>query len=252
LMENSEMQRIVMPLAATLIGAAFVAASPLPASASAEDHVKARHAKRIQVRCQKKIQHVVKKTQRVVELKSKGTKLREERKAKRLVKRTQQVVEKAPKHGLVQAEPAHRALPATAEAELDLADTTNALVALAMRYDGKNPTGWSHNWCAHYLDMVLQEAGYPSGGNLARGYASYGQPTPARVGAIAVMPNHVGVVAFVGDDYVILVSGNHGGSSGDRTVGLGRYAMSRITTFRMPLTREVIMADEPKLAPIEG
>jgi hypothetical protein len=252
LMENSEMQRIVMPLAATLIGAAFVAASPLPASASAEDHVKARHAKRIQVRCQKKIQHVVKKTQRVVELKSKGTKLRVERKAKRVVKRTQQVVEKAPKHGLVQAEPAHRAPPATAEAELDLADTTNALVALAMRYDGKNPTGWSHNWCAHYLDMVLQEAGYPSGGNLARGYASYGQPTPARVGAIAVMPNHVGVVAFVGDDYVILVSGNHGGSSGDRTVGLGRYAMSRITTFRMPLTREVIMADEPKLAPIEG
>src|SRR4029453_11965726 len=64
--ENSEMQRIVMPLAATLIGAAFVAASPLPASASAEDHVKARHAKRIQVRCQKKVQRVVKKTQRVV------------------------------------------------------------------------------------------------------------------------------------------------------------------------------------------
>jgi hypothetical protein len=251
-MENSEMQRIVMPLAATLIGAAFVAASPLPASASAEDHVKARHAKRIQVRCQKKVQRVVKKTQRVVELKSKGTKLSVERKPKRVVKRTQRVVEKAHKHGLVQAEPARRALHATAEAELDSPDTTNALVALAMRYDGKNPTGWSYNWCAHYLDMVLQEAGYPSGGNLARGYASYGQPTPARVGAIAVMPNHVGVVAFVGDDYIILVSGNHGGSSGHRTVGLGRYAMSRITTFRMPLTREVIMADEPKLAPVEG
>ena len=130
-------------------------------------------------------------------------------------------------------------------------DTANALVALAMRYNGKNPTGWTHNWCAHYLDIVLQEAGYPSGGNLARGYASYGQPTPARVGAIAVMPNHVGVVAFVGDDYVILVSGNHGGSSGHRTVGLGRYAMSRITTFRMPLTREVTMADEPKLPSVE-
>src|SRR6476619_2126161 len=249
-MENSEMQRIVMPLAATLIGAAFVAASPLSASASAEDHVKATHAKRIQMPCQKKAQRVVKKTQRVVELKSKGTKLSVERKAKHVVKRTQRVVEKAHKHGLVQAEPAHRALHATAQAELDLPDTTNALVVLAMRYDGKNPTGWSHNWCAHYLDMVLQEAGYPSGGNLARGYASYGQPTPARVGAIAVMPNHVGVVAFVGEDYVVLVSGNHGGSSGHRTVGLGRYAMSRITTFRMPLTREVIMADEPKLAPV--
>src|SRR4029453_7757777 len=251
-MENSEMQRIVMPLAATLIGAAFVAALPLPASASAEGHVKARHAKRIQVRCQKKAQRVVKKTQRVVELKSKGTKLSVEGKAKGVVKRTQRVVETAPKRDLVQAEPDHRALHATAEAELDLPDTTNALVALAMRDDGKNPTGWSYNWCAHYLDMVLQEAGYPSGGNLARGYASYGQPTPARVGAIAVMPNHVGVVAFVGDDYIILVSGNHGGSSGHRTVGLGRYPMSRLNTFRMPLTREVIMADEPKLAPVEG
>ena len=246
------MQRIVMPLAATLIGAAFVAASPLSASASAQDHVKATHAKRIQMPCQKKAQRVVKKTQRVVELKSKGTKLSVERKAKRVVKRTQRVVEKAHKPVLVQAEPAHRALHATAEAELDLPDTTNALVALAMRYDGKNPTGWSHNWCAHYLDMVLEEAGYPSGGNLARGYASYGQPTPARVGAIAVMPNHVGVVAFVGDDYVILISGNHGGSSGHRTVGLGRYAMSRITTFRMPLSTEVIMADESKSAPAEG
>jgi hypothetical protein len=66
------------------------------------------------------------------------------------------------------------------------------------------------------------------------------------------MPNHVGVVAFVGDDYVILISGNHGGSSGHRTVGLGRYAMSRITTFRMPLSTEVIMADEWKSAPAEG
>ena len=245
------MQRFVMPLAATLIGAAFVAASPLTASASAKDHVKERHAKRIQAR-EKKAQGVVKKAQRVVESKSKSTKLRVELKAKRVAKRTQREAEKALEHGLVRAEPTQAAALATSEAKLDSPDTANALVGLAMRYDGKNPTGWSHNWCAHYLDMVLQEAGYPSGGNLANGYASYGQPTPARVGAIAVMPNHVGVVAFVGDDYVILVSGNHSGSSGHRTVGLGRYAMSRITTFRMPLTREVIMADEPKLVPAEG
>jgi hypothetical protein len=253
-MENSEMQRIVVALAATVICAA--AASPSPASASAQDHVKAKHAKareakHIQTR-EKKAQGVVKKAQHIVESKSKATKPRAELKPKRVAKRTQRVVEKASEHGLVQAEPTHGAVRATTEAVLDSADTANALVALAMRYDGKNPTGWSHNWCARYLDMVLQEAGYPSGGSLARGYASYGQPTAARVGAIAVMPNHVGVVAFVGDDYVILVSGNHGGSSGHRTVGLGRYAMSRITTFRMPLTREVIMADEPKLAPAEG
>ena len=241
------MHRIVMSLAATVIWAA--AASPSPASASTQDHVKAKHAKAMDA---KRIQGVVKKAQRVVESKSEAPEPRAERKPKRVAKKTQRIVEKAHKHGIVQAEPAHRALHATAEAELDLPDTTNALVALAMRYDGKNPTGWSHNWCARYLDMVLQEAGYLSGGNLARGYASYGQPTPARVGAIAVMPNHVGVVAFVGGDYVILISGNHGGSSGHRTVGFGRYAMSRITTFRMPLTREVIMTDEPKLAPVEG
>ena len=59
------MQRIVMPLAATLIWAA--AASPSPASASPQDHVKARHVKRIQAHCQKKAQRVVKKAQRVVE-----------------------------------------------------------------------------------------------------------------------------------------------------------------------------------------
>ena len=227
-----------------------------PASATAQDHVKAKHvkakdAKRIEAR-EKKPQGVLKKPQRLVESKSKATKPHAERKPKH-VANIQWIVNKAHEHGLViQAELNRGAVRATTEAELDSPDTANALVALAMRYDGKNPTGWSHNWCARYLDMVLQEAGYPSGGNLARGYASYGQPTPARVGAIAVMPNHVGVVAFVGDDYVILISGNHGGSSGHRTVGLGRYAMSRITTFRMLLSTEVIMADESKSAPAEG
>jgi hypothetical protein len=247
-MENSEMQRIVLALGATLIWAA--AASPSPASASAQEHLKARHAKRIHARCQKKAQGVVKKAQHVVESKSKATEPRVEQKTKRVAKRSQRLVEKANEPDLVQGESAHG--NATTEAKLDSPDTANALVALAMRYDGNNPTGWSHNWCAHYLNMVLQEAGYPSGGNLAREYASYGQPTFARVGAIAVMPHHVGVVGFVGDDYVILVSGNHGGNSGHRTVGLGHYDMSRITTFRMPLAREATMGDEPKLASVKG
>src|SRR5215831_2969444 len=130
------MQRIVLPLAATLIWAA--AASPSPASASPQDHVKARHVKRIQAHCQKKAQRVVKKAQRVVESKSKAAKPRVGRKRKRVVKRTQRVVEKANEHGLVQAESAHGPVHATAEAYLDLPDTTIALVALAMRYDGKN------------------------------------------------------------------------------------------------------------------
>jgi hypothetical protein len=226
------MQRMVLALAATLIGTAFVTASPASASASARNHPNIKHGTDLHARCQKKAQRVVKKAKRVVASESKGTKSAcVERKAKHVATKAQRVVEKGHKHGLAQAEPAHRAV----HAKLDPPDTTNALVALAILYDGKNPTGWSHNWCAHFLDMVLQEAGYPSGGNLAREYTSYGEPAAARVGAIAVMPHHVGVVASVGDDYVILVSGNHGGSSGQRTVGLGRYAMSRVTTFRMPI-----------------
>lgn len=248
------MQRVVLALAATLILTAAVL--PSSASASAPDHVKAKRSKAKDAKRipspDKKAKGVVKKTQRVIESKSKATKPRAEQKAKHVANNTQRVVERAHEPSLAQAEPNNGAVRATTEAKLDLPDTANPLVALAMSYDGKNPTGWSHNWCAHYLNMILQEAGYPSGGNLARAYASYGQPTPARVGAIAVMPNHVGVVAFVGDDYVILVSGNHGGSSGHRTVGLGRYAMNRVMTFRMPLTREVIMADDPKLVPHEG
>ena len=245
------MQRTVLALGATLIWAA--AASPSPASASAQDHVKAKHAKRIHVRCQKKAQGVAKKAKRVVETTSKTTtEPRAKQKAKHVAKRSPRLLEKTNKSSLALAESGHGAVNATNGAKLESPDTANALVALAMRYDGNNPTGWSHNWCAHYLNVVLQEAGYPSGGNLAREYASYGQPTPARVGAIAVIPHHVGVVGFVGDDYVILVSGNHGGSSGHRTVGLGRYAMSRITTFRMPLASEAIMEDEPKLASVKG
>jgi hypothetical protein len=41
-MENSDMQRTVLALAASVIWAA--AASPSPVSAKAQDHVKARHA----------------------------------------------------------------------------------------------------------------------------------------------------------------------------------------------------------------
>ena len=170
------MQRIVTALAATLIWAA--AASPSPASAGAQDHVKAKHAKRIH--CGQK------KARRVVESKSKRSKPRVERNAKRVSKTPQHVVEKVHVHGLVQVEPTQAALHAATQAKLDSPDTANPLVALAMRYDGKNPTGWSHNWCAHYLNMILQEAGYPSGGNLPGCSNSEIYPPPERGGRLAV------------------------------------------------------------------
>lgn len=167
--------------------------------------------------------HIVKKAAKLqtklVYAKRAHTKKHVQRKAKHLYK-------KAKKHHLVSATPP---LP---ERKPALAD--NALVKKAVMYAGTNPVGWSHNWCGAFLDKVLTEAGYHPGGNLARGYASYGYPTHARVGAIAVMAHHVGIVAEVGPGYVTLVSGNHSGKSGHRTVGVGRYATSRVLTFRMP------------------
>ncbi|MGB9040943.1 MAG: hypothetical protein WCC81_00565 [Pseudolabrys sp.] len=97
-----------------------------------------------------------------------------------------------------------------------------------MDHVGDNPTGWSHNWCGRFLAMTLEEAGHTGGGNLAAGYADYGLPAKAQVGAIAVMQHHVGIVTAVGPDYVVLVSGNHG-----HKVGVGRYASNKIIAYRM-------------------
>ena len=78
------------------------------------------------------------------------------------------------------------------------------------------------------MAMTLEDAGYRGGGNLAAGYADYGLPAKAQVGAIAVMPHHVGIVTAVGPDYVVLLSGNHG-----HKVGVGRYASNKIIAYRM-------------------
>ena len=102
------------------------------------------------------------------------------------------------------------------------------LIRLAMEHLGDNPTGWSHSWCGRFLAMTLEEAGHSGGGNLAVGYADYGLPAKAQVGAIAVMPHHVGIVTAVGPDYVVLLSGNHG-----HKVGVGRYASNKIIAYRM-------------------
>jgi hypothetical protein len=102
------------------------------------------------------------------------------------------------------------------------------LIRLAMEHLGDNPTGWSHNWCGRFLAMTLEQAGYRGGSNLAAAYADYGLPAYAQVGAIAVMPHHVGIVTAVGPGYVVLVSGNYG-----HKVGVGRYASNEIIAYRM-------------------
>ncbi len=95
---------------------------------------------------------------------------------------------------------------------------------------GTNPTGWAHDWCSHYLGMVLHRIGLPdSGSNTAISYAHYGHPAAPAPGVIAVMPHHVGVVTKVLGDKVELVSGNH-----SHKVGIGDYSIHRIIAFRAP------------------
>lgn len=101
----------------------------------------------------------------------------------------------------------------------------------AMSDVGTNPTGWSHKWCGKALAMWVG-----GGPNLSTAWASIGLPTSARPGAIAVMNGHVGIVTSAGCDArsCEIVSGNHSGRSGARTVGIGRYSISRIIAFRWP------------------
>ena len=117
---------------------------------------------------------------------------------------------------------------APSEACDDVVSGGSQLIRLAMEHLGDNPTGWSHNWCGRFLAMTLEAAGHRGGGNLAAGYADYGLPAKAQVGAIAVLPHHVGIVTAVGPDYVVLLSGNHG-----HKVGVGRYASNKIIAYRM-------------------
>ena len=117
---------------------------------------------------------------------------------------------------------------APSEACDDVVSGGSQLIRLAMEHLGDNPTGWSHDWCGRFLAMTLEAAGHSGGGNLAAGYKDYGLPAKAQVGAIAVMPHHVGLVTAVGPDYVVVLSGNHG-----HKVGVGRYASNKIIAYRM-------------------
>lgn len=113
--------------------------------------------------------------------------------------------------------------------------SSSSLVSEARKYLGTNPTGRGSLWCGAFMDMVLTRTGHKGGGNLAKGYASYGRRVSGpQVGAIAVMGRkgggHVGVVSGVDPNgNPIIVSGNH-----NRTVAESVYPASRITAYVMP------------------
>jgi uncharacterized protein (TIGR02594 family) len=122
------------------------------------------------------------------------------------------------------------------EAPASLASSSN-VVAEARRYIGSgNPTGLSRLWCARFMNMVLQRAGYKgTGSDMARSFASYGRRVSGpQVGAIAVMARrgggHVGVVSGIdAHGNPILVSGNYG-----NRVREAAYPRGRIYAYVLP------------------
>jgi uncharacterized protein (TIGR02594 family) len=115
---------------------------------------------------------------------------------------------------------------------------TPSLVAEARRFLGGNPTGWAHDWCGKFMNLVLERTGHRgTGSNFALSFARYGRRLSGpRVGAVAVMARrgggHVGVVSHVlpnGD--VKVISGNHG-----HRVAESVYGRGRILAFVLPTT----------------
>jgi hypothetical protein len=106
----------------------------------------------------------------------------------------------------------------------------------AMHDVGTNPTGWKRQWCARSVNLWLQRSGKKGcGGNTAISCLSAGRKLPGpTIGALAVMKHHVGIVKEVHDRQVTLVSGNHSGRSGARSVGVGKYARTRIVAYVWP------------------
>jgi uncharacterized protein (TIGR02594 family) len=110
------------------------------------------------------------------------------------------------------------------------------VVAEARRYIGGNPTGRASLWCARFMNMVLQRAGFHgTGSDLARSFASYGQRVSGpEIGAIAVMRRrgggHVGIVSGIdANGNPILVSGNNRNRVVEAPISRGR-----IDTYVMP------------------
>ena len=106
----------------------------------------------------------------------------------------------------------------------------------AMRDVGTNPTGWKRQWCAKSMNIWLQKSGRKGcGGNSAISCLQAGKRlSQPKVGAVAVMKNHVGIVKAVNGNSVTLVSGNHAGKPGNRTVGVSNYSKGRIVGYVWP------------------
>ena len=111
------------------------------------------------------------------------------------------------------------------------------LVAEARRYLGTNPTDRKKLWCAAFMNLVLNEAGYDgTHSDAARSFAYYGRRiSEPEIGAIAVLTRgknggHVGVVSGIdAQGNPIIISGNH-----NKRVGEAVYPRARVIAYVMP------------------
>jgi hypothetical protein len=103
------------------------------------------------------------------------------------------------------------------------------LVSVALRHMGsRNFTGRRGPWCGFAMNAFAREAGMPTiGSGRAIDWRTYGRPSGARAGAIAVFRHHVGIVTGIIGNKLQIISGNHGGR-----VGVGLYSMSRVVAYR--------------------
>ncbi|BAS00335.1 hypothetical protein BV133_2741 [Blastochloris viridis] len=115
--------------------------------------------------------------------------------------------------------------------------TTGDLVARAERYLGSNPTNQRTLWCSDFMNLVA--AGSGTGSRLAKSWANWGRPSAGRPGDVVVLSRkggyHVGVVKdFDRAGNPIVISGNSGGTRGNRMVSISSYSAGRVVSYRAP------------------
>lgn len=105
------------------------------------------------------------------------------------------------------------------------------LIAIARHYIGSgNFTGLRAPWCMAAMRIWLARAGYQAPrSNRAIDGLRIGRPSAPRIGAIAVMRHHIGVVVGFSPRGPVILSGNH-----RHRVGVGVYPARRIIAYRSP------------------
>jgi hypothetical protein len=104
----------------------------------------------------------------------------------------------------------------------------------ARRHIGTNPQPgvWKSKWCGLFLASVMPG---DFAGKQALAWTSYGRPSSARPGAVAVIARspgkgHVGIVESCNDTHCRILAGNGRG----RVVDSKDYPRKRIVAFRWP------------------